>query len=78
MGIKKASDLHKIRVASWLDDHDGPMTVVSGSIGRKEVHYEALPAERLENGMHRLFFKCSRFFPRVERDGRFEFAKGGV
>jgi Fic family protein len=31
------------------------MRVVSGPIGREKIHYEALPAERLENEMYRFF-----------------------
>jgi Fic family protein len=47
------SGLHKIRVASWRDDRDGPMRVVSGPMGREEIHYQALPAERMEGEMKR-------------------------
>ncbi|MHC4792130.1 MAG: Fic family protein [Planctomycetota bacterium] len=49
------SGLHKIRVASWRDDRDGPMRVVSGPIGHEKIHYEAPPAKRLENEMNRFF-----------------------
>jgi Fic family protein len=49
------SGLQNIRVASWRDDRNGPMRVVSGPIGRENIHYEALPAERLENEMN-IFF----------------------
>ena len=49
------SGLQKIRVASWRDDRNGPMRVVSGPIGRENIHYEALPAERLENEMNNFF-----------------------
>ena len=45
------SSLHKIRVASWRDDRDGPMRIVSGPIGREKVHYEALPSESLDREM---------------------------
>jgi Fic family protein len=45
------SGLHKIRVASWRDDRDGPMRIVSGPIGKEKVHYEALPAESLDREM---------------------------
>jgi len=45
------SGLSKIRVANWRDDADGKMKVVSGPIGREKIHYEAPPAERLENEM---------------------------
>jgi len=49
------SGLHKILIASWRDDRDGPMRVVSGPMGREKIHYEALPAERLAGEMNRFF-----------------------
>jgi Fic family protein len=49
------SGLHKIQVASWRDDRNGPMNVVSGPIGRQIIHYEAPPADRLANEMNRFF-----------------------
>jgi Fic family protein len=45
------SGLHKIRVAAWRDDRSGPMRVVSGFVGREKIHYEAMPAERLDDEM---------------------------
>ncbi len=39
--------LARIRVGDWRDDAGGPMQVVSGSVGRRRVHFEAPPAERL-------------------------------
>ncbi len=45
------SGLHKIKVADWRDDRDGPMRVVSGPVGREKIHYEALPADRLASEM---------------------------
>jgi Fic family protein len=47
------SGLHKIRVAAWRDDRNGPMRVVSGPIGREKIHYEAPPAERIAGEMNR-------------------------
>ena len=41
------SGMQRIRVGQWRDDSSGPMQVVSGPIGRKRVHYQAPPAERL-------------------------------
>ena len=41
------SGMHKIIVGAWRDDSDGPMQVVSGSIGRERVHFEAPPAEQI-------------------------------
>ena len=45
------SGIHKILVAGWRDDRDGPMRVVSGPIRREKVHYEAPPADGLESEM---------------------------
>ncbi len=43
----------RIIAGAWRDDHNGPMQVVSGPIGREKVHYEAPPAERIANEMVR-------------------------
>jgi len=61
------SGLHKIQVASWRDDRNGPMRVVSGPIGREIIHYEAPPAEGLEKEMDRFF--CWWEESRKEMDG---------
>lgn len=45
------SGLHKIRVAQWRDDADGPMQVVSGPVGRRRTHFEAPPASELSDRM---------------------------
>jgi Fic family protein len=45
------SGLAKIRTGAWRDDASGPMQIVSGPIGKEEVHYEAPAAPRLENEM---------------------------
>jgi Fic family protein len=42
------SGLSRIRIGCWRDDAGGPMQVVSGPIGRRRVHFEAPPADRLE------------------------------
>lgn len=42
------SGLHKIRIGKWRTQ---PMQVVSGSIGKEKVHYQAPPAERLDKEM---------------------------
>jgi Fic family protein len=47
------SGMTRINVAAWRDDRDGPMQVVSGPMGREKVHYEAPPAERLNDEMAR-------------------------
>ena len=45
------SGMRKIIVGAWRDDHDGPMQVVSGPVGKETVHYEAPPAERIPDEM---------------------------
>lgn len=47
------SGLHRIRTGVWRNDAEGPMQVVSGSLGRQKVHYQAPPAERVEAEMQR-------------------------
>ncbi len=49
------SGMHKIKVASWRDDRNGPMRVVSGPIGREIIHCQAPPAEVLEKEMDTFF-----------------------
>lgn len=41
------SGISPIQVGAWRNDEDGPMQVVSGPIHRRQVHYEAPPANRL-------------------------------
>jgi len=45
------SGMNRIDVGAWRDDKNGPMQVVSGSIGKETVHYEAPPAEQLPKEM---------------------------
>lgn len=47
------SGLSQISAGTWRDAAHGPMQVVSGSIGRQRVHYEAPPAQRLAGEMTR-------------------------
>ena len=42
------SGMIRIRTGAWRDDGNGPMQVVSGSIGREHVHFEAPSAARLD------------------------------
>ncbi len=49
------SGLHKITVADWRTDKNGPMTVVSGPIGREKIHYQAPDAKRLKKEMFVFF-----------------------
>ncbi len=46
----------KLKVGKWRDDHLGPMQVVSGTVGREKVHFEAPAASRLHNEMQ-IFLK---------------------
>lgn len=41
----------KIRVGAWRNDSRGPMQVVSGPIGREQVHFQAPSADRLTEEM---------------------------
>ena len=45
------SGMNIIRVGQWRDDSDGPMQVVSDPVGHEKVHYEALPADSISNGI---------------------------
>ncbi len=45
--------MHRIRTRAWRDDTEGPMQVVSGPIGRRRVHFQAPPAERVDAEMER-------------------------
>ena len=42
------SGMRRIAVGRWRDDRSGPMQVVSGSVGRERVHFEAPEAARLD------------------------------
>jgi Fic family protein len=48
-GVRTTSD--EFRVGAWRDDRQGPMQVVSGPIGRHNVHYVAPAADRVNNEM---------------------------
>jgi len=50
------SGMHKITVGNWRTLKAGPMRVVSGSLGKEKVHFEAPSADRLEREM-RAFLK---------------------
>lgn len=45
------SGMRRITVGAWRDDSAGPMTVVSGPMGRERVHYVAPEAARLDGEM---------------------------
>lgn len=44
------SGMHKIKVGGWREGTE-PMRVVSGSVGREKVHYEAPPSARVAKEM---------------------------
>lgn len=45
------SGLRKIGVGAWRGSH--PMQVVSGSLGREKIHYEAMPHDQVDTEMDR-------------------------
>jgi Fic family protein len=45
------SGMRRLRVGMWRDERDGPMQVVSGPVGREQVHFEAPAAARIEHEM---------------------------
>lgn len=47
------SGMRRITVGGWRPEEADPMQVVSGPIGREQVHFEAPGAERLESEMAR-------------------------
>jgi len=47
------SGMRRIRIAQWRGPE--PMQVVSGPMGREKIHFEAPPAERIEEEMNRFF-----------------------
>lgn len=49
------SGMYKIITGNWRDDSTGPMQVVSGALGKEKVHYQAPPANQIEDEM-RIFF----------------------
>ncbi len=45
------SGFHRIRVGAWRTDESGPMRVVSGSMGREKVHFQAPEASIVDEEM---------------------------
>lgn len=45
------NSISTIVTGAWRDDAKGPMEVVSGTIGRIKVHFQAPPAKKVENEM---------------------------
>jgi len=54
------SGIHKIRVGKWRGDK--PMRVVSGPVGRENIHFEAPPSDRISSEIGRFleWWKTSR------------------
>jgi len=50
------SGMYKIQVAQWREDIDGPMQVVSGPLGRENIHFQAPDSKNVPNEM-RFFLK---------------------
>lgn len=48
------SGMYKIDVAQYRSDKNGPMQVISGSIGKEKIHYEAPEAKHLKKEMNYL------------------------
>jgi Fic family protein len=46
------SGMHKIMVGAWRSAKIGAMQVISGPVGRENIHFEAPPAKRLEREMN--------------------------
>lgn len=46
------SGIYKITVADWRKDTTGPMQVVSGAMGKKKVHFQALDSSLFETEMN--------------------------
>ena len=57
MGLARAlfptgrSRMRGITVGGWRDDRTGPMQVISGPVGKEQVHFEAPAAERINREM---------------------------
>jgi Fic family protein len=45
------SGMRRIQVGVWRDDNLGPMQVVSGPLGKQRVHYQAPPAQLVDQEM---------------------------
>lgn len=45
------SGMRRIVTGAWRNDESGPMQVVSGPLGKERIHFEAVPASRLDAEM---------------------------
>ncbi|NOY00966.1 MAG: Fic family protein [Verrucomicrobia bacterium] len=58
--------MHRITVGAWRTDETGPMQVVSGSMGRERVHFQAPDADCLDGEVEKFldwFNRCSDIDP---------------
>ncbi len=55
------SGMYKINIGDYRNDLLGPMQVVSGSVGKEKVHYEAPPADVLDKEMQDLIDYINTF-----------------
>ncbi len=60
------SGIGKVRTGKWRNDIDGPMQVVSGAVGKGKVHFEAPPAECIDDEVQAFL---TWFNNRIEPDG---------
>ena len=65
------SGINKIITANWRNDSTGPMQVVSGSISKEKVHYQAPAAKKVDQEMQQFFewFNSSQDFDLVLKAG---------
>jgi Fic family protein len=49
------SGMYKVVAGKWRDDSTGPMQVVSGPMGKEEIHYQAPPAANIDKEMKTFF-----------------------
>lgn len=44
--------MNKILIGEWRDDNHGPMQVISGPFGKEKVHFQAPPAQQIDQEMN--------------------------
>ena len=65
------SGMQKISTGGWRDDKHGPMTVISGAMGRERIHFTAPSADRLASEMKKFlkWFNLSQEIDPVIKSG---------
>jgi len=48
--------MHKIKVADWRKDENGPMQVVSGPLSKEKIHFQAPPAESVDYEINQFLY----------------------